>query len=445
MTLDRTPACGARRADLLEQVEEALGVAEPPHPAQHRAAGVLEGQVEVRRDAGRRRHRLDQAGPHLGRLQVGHPHPLDAVDRGQLGQQRLEQPQVAEVLAVRRGVLADQDQLAHALLGQPARLGEHLGRAPRDERAAEGRDRAERAAPVAAATPASAAAIGPSPRRLRSGRGPDAGATPAGRSGARVAGRCRRAAAAGRPGASGSSVRRSRGTCGTCAVAGEDVAAAGRRCRRSRRSRARRRPRAALGQLLAVPLGQAADRDDRLGAPAALEVGRGQQRVDRVLLGRLDEAAGVDHHDVGVGRRRRPAPAVGREPAGELLGVDLVAGAAQGDERDAPARRGGGGHCASVTAVCGPADSQTARQPAAGSSGVNCTRATWPWPPGAPISVPLTVEVDAAGVADDQLEPGLVGERLLRSPRCSSPWNSSWPRVRGDLDPAAVGGLHARR
>ena len=58
-----------------------------------------------------------------------------------------------------------------------------------------------------------------------------------------------------------------------------------------------------LGELLAVPLGQAADGDDRLGAAAVLEVGRREQGVDRVLLGRLDEAAGVDD----ARRRRRPA------------------------------------------------------------------------------------------------------------------------------------------
>ena len=96
-------------------------------------------------------HRLEQAGPHLGRLQVGHPHPLDALDGGQLGQQLLEQREVAEVLAVRRRVLADEEQLAHALLPQPARLGDDVGGPARDERPAEHRDRAERAPPVAAA------------------------------------------------------------------------------------------------------------------------------------------------------------------------------------------------------------------------------------------------------------------------------------------------------
>ena len=47
--------------------------------------GVLEGQVEVRRDARGRGDRLEQRRPQLGGLQVGHPDPLDAVDAGELG------------------------------------------------------------------------------------------------------------------------------------------------------------------------------------------------------------------------------------------------------------------------------------------------------------------------------------------------------------------------
>ena len=89
------------------------------------------------------------------------------------------------------------------------------------------------------------------------------------------------------------------------------------------------------GELLAVPLGQAADGHDGLGAAAVLEVGGLEQRVDRVLLGLLDEAAGVDHGDVGLGRVVDQQPPLGGEPAGQLLGVDLVAGAAEGHEGDA--------------------------------------------------------------------------------------------------------------
>jgi hypothetical protein len=144
------PCLRRQRADPVEQPQEALRVAEPAHPAEHGVAGVLERDVEVRRHPRGGRDRLEQPGPELGRLQVGDADPLDPVDGGELGQQRLEQPEVAEVLAVRRGVLAHQEQLAHAISGQPPCLVEHVGRAAAHERAAEGRDRAEGAAPVAA-------------------------------------------------------------------------------------------------------------------------------------------------------------------------------------------------------------------------------------------------------------------------------------------------------
>jgi hypothetical protein len=65
-----------------------------------------------------------------------------------------------------------------------------------------------------------------------------------------------------------------------------------------------------------------------------LEVGRLQQGVDAVLLRLLDEATGVDQRDVGVGSVVDEGPALGLQPAGQLLGVDLVAGAAEGDEGD---------------------------------------------------------------------------------------------------------------
>ena len=71
-----------------------------------------------------------------------------------------------------------------------------------------------------------------------------------------------------------------------------------------------------------------------------LEVGGLEQRVDGVLLGRLDEAAGVDHDGVGVLGVVDEHEAAGLEPAGQLLGVDLVAGAAEGHHGDASAGSG---------------------------------------------------------------------------------------------------------
>jgi hypothetical protein len=83
----------------------------------------------------------------------------------------------------------------------------------------------------------------------------------------------------------------------------------------------------ALGQLGAVTLGHAADGDHlRAG------LGRVQQHVDRVLFGGLDEAAGVHHHHVGAFGVVGDLPAAGGETAGELLGVDLVASAPEGEQ-----------------------------------------------------------------------------------------------------------------
>ena len=61
MKLDRTPASGHACLIWSSKRAELLAVAEPPHRAQHPAAGVLEGQVEVRGDALGGRHHLDQA------------------------------------------------------------------------------------------------------------------------------------------------------------------------------------------------------------------------------------------------------------------------------------------------------------------------------------------------------------------------------------------------
>ena len=53
MTFDRTPASGARARIWSSSPRKRLAVAEPAHPAQQRPGGMLEGQVEVGRDARR--------------------------------------------------------------------------------------------------------------------------------------------------------------------------------------------------------------------------------------------------------------------------------------------------------------------------------------------------------------------------------------------------------
>ncbi len=357
MTLDRTPASGAGDRIRSSRSEEALGVAEATHPPEHGGARVLEGEVEVGHDARGVGDGLDQPGSGLGGLEVGHPHPLDAVDAGELGQQGLEEPQVAEVLAVGRGVLADEEQLLDALRGEPLALLQHVARTAADEGAAEGRDRAEGAAPVAAArqlerrhragVEATAYGAGAGRGRARTdvggvgGRGPGV-SRDRHRRGVPVDRRDRQQAAA-----VGRRVRVVHLACDDRSQLGGDVGVvveAEDRVGLGQR----------LGQVLAIALGEAAHGDDGLGPAAVLhlQVRRLEQGVDGVLLGRLDEAAGVDQDRVGVlriGDQHEPARL---EASGQLLGVDLVARAAERDDRDLERRRGldggglgfGGGH-----------------------------------------------------------------------------------------------------
>ena len=245
------------------------------------------------------------------------------------GQQRLQQAQVAEVLAVRRGVLAHEHDLAHPLAHQPLHLGDDVLREPRDEGAAEGRDRAEGASAVAAGRELDgcdrAAVEAPSQdRRLPPGNvvvhhdGRMSGHLPRGglpvdrRDGQQVPPIGRR-------------VR-------DVLLAGHDAAQLLADVRVVVEAEDGIGLRQLVGQLASVALGQAADRHHGRRTAGLLQVGDGEDRVDRVLLGHLDEAAGVDQHGVRVLGIVDQLPAVRREPARHLLGVDLVAGAPEGDD-----------------------------------------------------------------------------------------------------------------
>ena len=83
-----------------------------------------------------------------------------------------------------------------------------------------------------------------------------------------------------------------------------------------------------VAQLVAVALGHAAGHDQAGAVPAP--VGEGQDGVDRLLAGRIDEGAGV--HDDEVGRLRIGGGAVSLrgEAALQLVGVHLVLRAPQG-------------------------------------------------------------------------------------------------------------------
>ena len=87
------------------------------------------------------------------------------------------------------------------------------------------------------------------------------------------------------------------------------------------------------GELAAVPLGQAPRGHHLRAAPGGV-----QQLADRLLLGRLDEPAGVHEHHAGLVAAGQGPPR-GLQPGRELLGVHLITRAAQGDEADRALRR----------------------------------------------------------------------------------------------------------
>ena len=85
-------------------------------------------------------------------------------------------------------------------------------------------------------------------------------------------------------------------------------------------------------QLVTVALCQTTDGHDGLGAPGLREVTGGKQRVNRVFLGSLDEAAGVDHHCVRVTRVGRHCETIVLQQGSNFLRVDLIARTSECDE-----------------------------------------------------------------------------------------------------------------
>ena len=230
-------------------------------------------------------------------------------------------------------------------------------------------------------------AIGPPSSRRRTVRGPVAGApAPMARPARQVdrrrpwPGTTTSAAAARSAGEIGSSLRRSCGVCGWCVsparidaqpvgdvgvvVEAEHRVGLGQRRRRARSPyRSARQPTATTAW---VPDG-------------ALQVGSGEQGVDGVLLGRLDEAAGVHHDGLGVGRVVDQAEAAGLQPPGQLLGVDLVAGAAERHQRDGR----GGSHRSRVSRT-----ERTLPEPALSRCQRKVRRAAWSPSPTGPRACP---------------------------------------------------------
>ena len=84
------------------------------------------------------------------------------------------------------------------------------------------------------------------------------------------------------------------------------------------------------GQLAEGALG-AADGDEQLG-PGLAAAGGVQDVADRLLLGALDEAAGVDQHQIGLGELVGEAEIDAAQGGDQVLAVGEVLGAAEADE-----------------------------------------------------------------------------------------------------------------
>ena len=79
-----------------------------------------------------------------------------------------------------------------------------------------------------------------------------------------------------------------------------------------------------LPNLVAVALDQAAGDDQLFGRAGGFVAGHLQNRIDRLLLGRVDEAAGVDDEDFGLFGMGGQAGASARQQAHHHLGIDEV-------------------------------------------------------------------------------------------------------------------------
>ena len=113
----------------------------------------------------------------------------------------------------------------------------------------------------------------------------------------------------------------------------------------------RRGPRRPLPHIAAAPVIASTSREARADHVGFLAHAAGDDdpavlgdrladRFEALLLGAIEEAAGVDQHDVGAGIIGRHVIAVGAQLGQDALGVDQRLGAAERDHADLAAGRG---------------------------------------------------------------------------------------------------------
>ena len=280
---------------------------------------MLKRQVDVLADLLAFRHRRQRLVVYRRRVEVQQPDPLEAVDRVQVAQEPRERAALAAIDAVEGGVLRDQQQLLDAARRERARLADDRLRRTASIRAAQRRDDAEGALVVAALGDLD---VGVMPRRreqTRRVRVVDVGRA-----------RLRRG-------------RRGLGIGDWGLVGAHEVQRPRFRPARSARDRADNLRHLAgaehgvdlrdlLLQLIAIALRHAAGDDEPPAGAVFLVLGHFENRVDRLLLRRIDECARVDDDHVGVRRiLRQLVPRPLREPE-HHFGVDEVFRTTEGDE-----------------------------------------------------------------------------------------------------------------
>ena len=307
-------APGVGSPDVLDAAQEAVAVAPTAHAGEERARHVLQRQVEVghaRGDDG-----FDQLVGQAGGVEVEQPGALHpgrhgAGERGN-GRRAVGDAgapaRTGPVAAVGGEVLRHQDDLAQdrrAVGGGAQRvdLGQHVAGRTGPLLAPERRDGAEPADAIAALGHLH---VGPGGAGRRARQLQEVEPVHGRRS------RCGGAAA--RREGDGDGPRGGRGHEGIRELgpeAGHEIDLG-----------------EGLAQLVAVALGHAA-RHDQAGSRAA-PVGQGQDGVDGLLAGGIDERARVDHDEIGRLGVRGGAVALCSEIALQLVGVDLVLRAPQG-------------------------------------------------------------------------------------------------------------------
>ena len=274
----------AQTADQLHRL--GLGVT-AVHGRELGVGNVLERNVEVFADFRFRGHHFDHLVGESGGVGVVEAYPRDAVDEAQAAQQLGQHPPSVEVDAVIGRVLRDDHQFPNSLCGEFAGLLLQLLHRDGDVAAADERNGAVAAFPVAALRDFQIGVV------LRGGQA-----------------------------AFGGQRRVLRGPqCADDAVpcAGAEVFVH-------------------LGnlgpQFVGVAFREASHDEQPFDLPGLLGRRRAQNHVDRLLLGVADESAGVDHHHFGIGAVAVEEDFVpgGREPRHQVLRIDGVLRTAERDD-----------------------------------------------------------------------------------------------------------------